>query len=245
MTTQLNLINLQHLPNAKTAKKINKAWKTWWLSTDSAIRSAVENSPAIIQTLLKLQGNCPTSAGLLRHMNTAKLLSTMYSTFCIPFCPYSLMSPKLSKGQWSISVIWNCVWILQRLPWKRYPIEIEEFKSTTEMLKADLLDFEVSDRVVEDTRRLSVPYTDTLVRNTDDQFKAPLPVMTALSIFDPLLVPSAGHVKSCGFLEIKLIEKWEFQNFQQPPFPLKSRQNQTKRESLSWRLWALQNSLLS
>ena len=75
MKTQLNLINLL---KKKTAKKIKKACKTWWLSTDSAVRSAVENYPATIQTLLKLEGKCATSAGLLRHMNTAKFLSTMY-----------------------------------------------------------------------------------------------------------------------------------------------------------------------
>ena len=80
MNTQSNLCNLQLFPNVKkkTAKKIWKACKTRWLSTDSIVRSAVENCPGIIQTLLKLEGKCATSAGLLRHMNIAKFFSTMY-----------------------------------------------------------------------------------------------------------------------------------------------------------------------
>ena len=45
MKTQLNLCNLQLLPNVKkkTAKKIKRACKTRWLSTDSAVKSAVQN----------------------------------------------------------------------------------------------------------------------------------------------------------------------------------------------------------
>ena len=57
---------------------MKKACKTRWLSPDSAVRSAVENYPAIIQTLQQLEGKCATSAGLLRHMNTARFLSTLY-----------------------------------------------------------------------------------------------------------------------------------------------------------------------
>ena len=62
MKMQLNLITLQLLPNVKkkTTKKIKKACKTWWLSTDSAVRSAVENYPDIIQTLLELEGKGAT-----------------------------------------------------------------------------------------------------------------------------------------------------------------------------------------
>ena len=41
-----------------------------------------------------------------------------------------------------------------------------------------------------------VHYTDALVRNIDDRFKESLTVVTALFIFDPLLMPSASDVKS-------------------------------------------------
>ena len=48
------------------------------------------------------------------------------------------------------------------------------------------------------------------MRNIDDWFKESLPVVTAPSIFDPLLMPSAGDVKSYGLLEIELIGKLFF-----------------------------------
>ena len=78
MKMQLNLCNLQLLPNVKKkTAKIKRACKTQWLSTDSAAKSAVVNFSAIIQTLLKLEDKCATSAGSLKHMNTTKLLSTL------------------------------------------------------------------------------------------------------------------------------------------------------------------------
>ena len=214
MKTQLNLINLQLLPSVKkkTAKKIKKACKTRWLSTDSAIRSAVENYPAIIQTLLKLEGKCATSAGLLRHMNTAKFLSTMYilrsvlpilsdvsKAFQRSVVNFSRMKPCVDSAKAALKEI------------QRSQSPIEEFKSATEKLKeADLLDFEVPDRVVEDMKSLLVKYTDALMKNIDDRFKESMPVVTALSIFDPLLMPSAGDVKSYSLLEVELIGKHFF-----------------------------------
>ena len=165
MKMQLNLINLQLLPNVKkkAAKKIKKACKTRWLSTDSAVRSAVENYPAIIQTLLKLEGKCATSAGLLRHMNTAKCLSTMYiirsvlpifsdvsKAFQGSVVNFSPTKPCLDSAKAALKDI------------QRSPSPTEEFKFATEKLKeADLLDFEVPDGVVEDMKRLLVKYTDS------------------------------------------------------------------------------------
>lgn len=80
MKTQLELCNLQLLPNMKRkmAKKIKKACQTWWPSTDSAVKSAVENYQAVVQTLLKLEEKCATSAVLIRHMNTPQSLSALY-----------------------------------------------------------------------------------------------------------------------------------------------------------------------
>ena len=74
---------------------------------------------------------------------------------------------------------------------------IEGFKSATEKLKeADILDFEVPDGVMEDMKHMLLHHTDALVRYIDDWFKESLSVVTALSILDPLLMPSAGNVKS-------------------------------------------------
>lgn len=55
-----------------------------------------------------------------------------------------------------------------------------------------------------------VTYTNALIRNMDDRFKESLPVVTALSIFDPLLMPSAGDFTSYGLAEMELIAKHFF-----------------------------------
>ena len=239
MKTQLNLINLQLLPSVKkkTANKIKKACKTRWLSTDSAIRSAVENYPAIIQTLLKLEGKCATSAGLLRHMNTAKFLSTMYilrsvlpilsdvsKAFQRSVVNFSRMKPCVDSAKAALKEI------------QRSQSPIEEFKSATEKLKeADLLDFEVPDRVVEDMKSLLVKYTDALMKNIDDRFKESMPVVTALSIFDPLLMPSAGDVKSYGLLEVELIGKHFFPEDVDQQERVKAEWGKLKYDILDWK----------
>lgn len=59
-----------------------------------------------------------------------------------------------------------------------------------------LLDFEVPDRVIQEIKAMLVNYTDTLIRNMDDRFKESLPVVTALSMFDHVLMPSVGDFRS-------------------------------------------------
>ena len=62
---------------------MNKACKTRWLSPDSAVRSAVENYPAIIQTLQQLEGKCATSAQApTAHEHCKVPQHTVHLTFC-------------------------------------------------------------------------------------------------------------------------------------------------------------------
>ena len=65
---------------------------------------------------------------------------------------------------------------------------VEDFKSASEKLNEEgLLDFQVPDKVVDEMKTMLVTYTNALIRNMDGRFKESLPVVTALSIFDPLL----------------------------------------------------------
>ena len=44
----------------------------------------------------------------------------------------------------------------------------------------------------------------------DDRFKESLPVVTVLSIFDPVFMPSVGDFRSYGLAEIELVAKHFF-----------------------------------
>lgn len=82
---------------------------------------------------------------------------------------------------------------------------VEDFQAATEKLnEAGLLDFQVPDRNVEEMKTMLVNYTNALIRNMDGHFKESLPVVTALSIFDLLLMPSAGDFTSYGLAEMEL-----------------------------------------
>ena len=170
-------------------------------------------------------------------MNTAKFLSTMYilrsvlpilsdvsKAFQRSVVNFSRMKPCVDSAKAALKEI------------QRSQSPIEEFKSATEKLKeADLLDFEVPDRVVEDMKSLLVKYTDALMKNIDDRFKESMPVVTALSIFDPLLMPSAGDVKSYGLLEVELIGKHFFPEDVDQQERVKAEWGKLKYDILDWK----------
>ena len=236
MKTQLNLCNLELLPNVKRkmAKKIKKACKTWWLSTDSAVKSAVENYPAIIQTLLKLEEKCATSAGLLRHMNTPKFLSTLYLLHAV-LPKLSDISKAFQRSVVNFSHMKPCLdsakAALKALQTSQSPVD--DFKSAAEKLtELGLLDFEVPDIVIQEMKTMLVNYTDALIRNVDDC----LPVVTALSIFDPVLMPSVGDFRSYGLAEIELVAKHFFPGQDDQQERVKAEWGKLKYDIRDWKI---------
>lgn len=240
MKTQLNLCNLQLLPNVKrkTAKKIKKASKTRWLSTDSAIKSAVENYPAIIQTLVKLEEKCATSAGLLRHMNTPKFLSKLYLLHAV-LPKLSDVSKAFQRSVVNFSRMKPCLdsakAALKALQTSQSPVD--DFKSAAEKLtEMGLLDFEVPHRVIQEMKTMLVNYTDALIRNMNDRFKESLPVVTALSIFDPVLMPSVGDFRSYRLADIELVAKHFFPGQDDQQERVKAEWGKLKYDIRDWKI---------
>lgn len=240
MKTQLNLCNLQLLPNVKrkTAKKIKKASKTRWLSTDSAIKSAVENYPAIIQTLVKLEEKCATSAGLLRHMNTSKFLSKLYLLHAV-LPKLSDVSKAFQRSVVNFSRMKPCLdsakAALKALQTSQSPVD--DFKSAAEKLtEMGLLDFEVPHRVIQEMKTMLVNYTDALIRNMNDRFKESLPVVTALSIFDPVLMPSVGDFRSYRLADIELVAKHFFPGQDDQQERVKAEWGKLKYDIRDWKI---------
>lgn len=240
MKTQLNLCNLQLLPNVKrkTAKKIKKASKTRWLSTDSAIKSAVENYPAIIQTLVKLEEKCATSAGLLRHMNTSKFLSKLYLLHAV-LPKLSDVSKAFQRSVVNFSRMKPCLdsakAALKALQTSQSPVD--DFKSAAEKLtEMGLLDFEVPHRVIQEMKTMLVNYTDALIRNMNDRFKESLPVVTALSIFDPVLMPSVGDFGSYRLADIELVAKHFFPGQDDQQERVKAEWGKLKYDIRDWKI---------
>lgn len=240
MKTQLNLCNLQLLPNVKrkTAKKIKKASKTRWLSTDSAVKSAVENYPAIIQTLVKLEEKCATSAGLLRHMNTPKFLSKLYLLHAV-LPKLSDVSKAFQRSVVNFSRMKPCLdsakAALKALQTSQSPVD--DFKSAAEKLtEMGLLDFEVPHRVIQEMKTMLVNYTDALIRNMNDRFKESLPVVTALSIFDPVLMPSVGDFRSYRLADIELVAKHFFPGQDDQQERVKAEWGKLKYDIRDWKI---------
>lgn len=145
-------------------------------------------------------------------MNTPKFLSTLYilrsvlpklsdvsKAFQRSVVHFSRMKPCLDSAKAAF----------KELQTSQSPVE--DFKSASEKLNEEgLLDFQVPDKVVDEMKTMLVTYTNALIRNMDDRFKESLPILTVLSIFDPLLMPSAGDFTSYGLAEMELIAKHFF-----------------------------------
>ena len=69
----------------------------------------------------------------------------------------------------------------------------------------------------------------------DARFKESLPVVMALSIFDPLLKPSAGNFQSYGLAEIKLIAKHFFSDQSDQQERVKAEWGKLKYDICDWK----------
>ena len=190
--TQASLLDMDLLPNVtkKTAKRLKKACKTRWLSTEASIKSAVENYAVIIQALLKIEANCVVSSGLLGKCNNAKYRSTLFilndvfpilanvsRAFQSNIVNFSRIQPTLEAAH-----------DLQSLAATKAPIH--RFKTFVNLMnEKDLLDFQVKDSTYKDMETLMVKYVDALTENINLRFDGSIPLLQTFSIFNPILLP--------------------------------------------------------
>ncbi|XP_041375652.1 zinc finger protein 862-like [Gigantopelta aegis] len=197
-------LDLQKNQKTKVAKKLKKACKTRWLSTEDSVRSALENYPAIIQSLLAVKNESPTAAGLLGFMNTAKFLSCLHVLGCVlPIL--AAVSRTFQKSHVMLSEIQSVV--------KKAKDDLEALVENDESVAKlcehvedlAILDFSVKEQDIEFCSNLLKIYTDNLQVNLDNRFvDAPI-VHSMYMIFDVTAVPKvrqdfsqygAGHIQA-------------------------------------------------
>ena len=205
--TQINLINLKLLGNVKkkTAKKLKKACKTRWLSTESSVKSAIENYSAIVQTLMQLESACATSAGLLKKCNTGKFLSTLFIlNDILPIL--ANISRSFQKSVVNFSRIKPCLEYAKAELEKLASSQTSEDKFREEIHQLEergLLQFNMKDSVYTDMTKLKKKYIASLVTHIDERFRESTPLIGAFAVFDPMLVPN--DVNDYGSEEIEVI----------------------------------------
>ena len=193
------------------AKKVKKACRTRWLSTDLAIRGVFEDFVALTQTLrlYKELENNSTAIGLLNQIGNIKFLSVVYLLHEV-LPALSHLSKAFQRGTVSFSAIQPAIdYTIDQLT------EIAAEKKPLRKLQKDLgeggrlitTEIFLTPTAESYLENLTVKYTDSLKDNINNRFSDTLPVLSAFKIFNPSAVPNRSDqsFKDYGVEEIKIL----------------------------------------
>ena len=196
----------------KIAKKLKKACQTRWLSFNAAVQSAWESFSAIIQFLIKMKDEDATCQGLLVQMNNVRFLACLYvlkhvlpvldnlsKSFQHSTVNFSHLKPEIVRAKAALDEV-----ATKEVPIKQFCQDIKEGKMV-------LLQFSPSEHQLASMRNLLLKYVSALKENIDLRFQNTLPLLGALSIFDPTLIPaSSSELPSYGVDSIQVLAKHYF-----------------------------------
>lgn len=194
LKVQINLKSLVLSDKSKkvVTKKIKKACQTRWLSFDAATSAIYEDFNAILQTLRQLKETDAVASGLLSKIDSSKFIGTIYILKEI-LPVLSNLSKNFQRGQVNFSHIQPSIsYTLQKLT------EIADSKSPITALKRDIegrlsiSGVNLSTATENQLSNLLLKYVTALKDNIHSRFDDDLPVVSALSIFNPLTLPQPG-----------------------------------------------------
>ncbi|CAG2212072.1 unnamed protein product [Mytilus edulis] len=204
---ELNLTTEESKKGA--SKRLKKACTTRWQSFDSSVKAVNSEYEAILQTLYALREKDATALGLYKKVKQVKFIATIYILDeILPLL--SIVSKTFQKGTIDLFKIGPTLEYT-----KEQLNKVMESESPIVKLKHDLeegkrlhvLEIKVTDHMITEVTNLLKNYISTLIENIDKRFGDSLPVLTALSIFDPLRVPEKEHVgfSSYGQNQMKVL----------------------------------------
>ncbi|CAH3168645.1 unnamed protein product [Porites lobata] len=191
---QMKNLKLSNESRKMVTKKLKKACDTRWLSFNSAVQSLYTDLVAVVQTLkqLKQDPNQPAAYGLLKKINKVKFIGVVYILkWILPIL--ATLSKSFQKGAINYASIKPSI--------DHSKDKLNEVKSREEaikQLKQDLssggrletLELVCTESNVKELQGLLQKYIKALVKNIDKRFKSSLPVLSAFSAFDPMLIPN-------------------------------------------------------
>ena len=191
------------------AKKLKKACRTRWLSTELAIKGVFENFVPLTQTLrvYKETESDSTAIGLLQQTGNIKFLSAVYLLHeALPALPH--LSKAFQRGNVSFSAIQPAInYTLDQLT------EIADERKPLRRLREDLCEggrlagtkISLTPASESYLENLTVRYVDSLKDNTKNRLSDSLPVLSAFRIFNPTAVP---HRSEKSFKDYGVAEKF-------------------------------------
>lgn len=238
---QLKSLQLNNEKSRKmVAKKLKKACDTRWLSFNSAIQSLYADFVAVLQTLKQLKQDPaqPAAYGLLKKINKVKFIGAVYILkWVLPIL--ANLSKSFQKGAINYASIKPSIdYSKDRLN------DIKISEEPIKQLKQDLsdggrletLELVCTEGNAKDLQGLLQKYIKALVKNIDKRFKSSLPVLSAFSAFDPMLIPNrqSPAFQSHGQAEVKVLADHFFDDDSEAE-EFKTEWNKLKYDLLSWR----------
>ena len=141
-------------------------------------------------------------------MNNGKFLSTLYVLASI----LPILS-SLSKAFQKSVVNFSCLAPslesvkAQLKEMSKSEIPVQKFQDATKILiDTGLVDFAVSDFHITQMKTTLLKYCEALITNIEDRFQESTPILAALSIFDPMIMPTRlPDITDYGRIQIAII----------------------------------------
>lgn len=209
-----------HISNSakeRVVKRVKKATRTRWLSTESTVVGIFLNFVPLIQTFQIYNNDSdPVAINLITEIKSKKFVGAVYLLHeVLPILSH--LSRAFQKGNISFAVITPAVeFILEELK------SVAEKQSPLECLRRDLAEdgrlhysgltpLTAHNETL--LRNLTSKYVHALQDNIASRFKDSLPILSAFKIFDAVAVPpkSDQSFSEYGDKEIKILAEYLYQ----------------------------------
>jgi len=210
-------LQISHSAKKRVVKRVTKATRTRWLSTESTVDGIFLNFVPLTQTLQNYSNErVPVAINLITQIKSKKFLGPVYLLHeVLPILSH--LSRAFQKGNISFAVIAPSVeFILEELK------SVAEKQSPLERLRTDLAEdgrlhnsgltpLTAHDETL--LKNLTSKYVRALQDNIASRFKDSLPILSAFKIFDPVAVPpkSEQSFSDYGSKEIKILAEYLYQ----------------------------------
>lgn len=210
-------LQISHSAKKRVVKRVKKATRTRWLSTESTVDGIFLNFVPLTQTLQNYSNErVPVAINLITQIKSKKFLGAVYLLHeVLPILSH--LSRAFQKGNISFAVIAPSVeFILEELK------SVAEKQSPLERLRTDLAEdgrlhnsgltpLTAHDETL--LKNLTSKYVRALQDNIASRFKDSLPILSAFKIFDPVAVPpkSEQSFSDYGSKEIKILAEYLYQ----------------------------------
>ena len=196
---ELKKINLVNEKGRKiVARKLKKACKTRWLSYEKSVSSLLSEFEAVLQFLHMFADSQATAAGLLKKVQNAKFVGTLYIlgdvlpilselslTFQSGYLNFSQIDPSIEMAKLRLSNV-----LEDKSPLEKLERDIDSFIAMSSELTFPR-------NVYDQLEGLLRKYITSLLQNIEDRFAESKQTFQAFSIFDPCNVPKENEP---GFL---------------------------------------------